>query len=101
MIAHTLHLLATGKRVFVEENLEVKKRFIVDLISEMSIELMEYFINSVTVRHAGGNSTLSKLFYVAVSTSHNSRRKSISRTGKYMAGVLSRLGLIQFNKIGQ
>ena len=101
MIAHTLHLLAIGKRIFVEENLEVKNRFIVDLISEMSIELMEYFISSVTVRHAGGNSTFSKLFYVAVSTSHNSRRKSISRTGKYMAGVLSRLGLIQFNKIGQ
>ena len=46
----------------------MKKRFIVDLILEMSIELMEYFTNSVTVRHAGGNSTLSKLFYVAVCT---------------------------------
>ena len=101
MIVHTLHLLATGKRIFVEENLDVKKRFVVHLISELSIELMEYFTNSVTVRHAGGNSTLSKLFSVAVSTSHDSRRKNISRTGKCMTGALSRLGLTEFNKIGQ
>ena len=64
----------------------------------MSIELMEYFTNSVTVRHAGGNSTLSKLFYVTVCTSHDIRRKSISKTGKYMAGARIRLGLTQVHQ---
>ena len=68
------------------------------MILEMSIELMEYFTNSVTVRHAGGNSTLSKLFYVAVCTSHDIRRKNISKTGKYMAGARIRLGLTQVHQ---